>query len=320
MNLSAGGGRLSLTNAHTHVELCGLRHLCPPEPADFVAWQKGLIRALRDLSESDVRQAIAAGVRLLQDCGTTQVADVTQTWWSAEPLLDSGLRGVVYLEIHGLDRLAGLKKLSHAQRAIERLRRQYPESPMRVGLSLHAPYSCHPDLLRQGADWCRREEIPLSLHVAESSAETALLVEGRSPGLPPWHSWLQRFALFRPALIPGLHPVPFLAELGVLEARPLLFHAVQVGDDDLQLLVQYGCAVVHCPRSNHLLRCGRMRLEKFLAAGIPVFFGTDSLASSPSLDVRDELAFARTLHEGRVSEQEYASMLQRSLDDWLNQT
>ena len=308
---------MTLTNAHTHIELSGLAHLCPPAPTDFVSWQKGLIRALRSLSENDVRRGVTEGLRLLRDCGTGQVADVTQTWLSAEPLLQSGLGGVVYLEVHGLERLSALQGLAKAQKTIARFAEEYASSPMRVGLSLHAPYSCHPDLLREGAAWCRAENVPLSLHVAESPAETALLVEGRSPDLPFWKSWLQRFKLFRPALIPGRPPVPFLAELGVLKAHPLLFHAIHVSDDDLQLLAENRCAVVHCPRSNYLLSCGRMPLEKFLAAGIQVFLGTDSLSSSPSLDVRDEADFARTLHASRVTEQQLTAILGQPLDTWL---
>jgi cytosine/adenosine deaminase-related metal-dependent hydrolase len=135
---------------------------------------------------------------------------------------------------------------------------------------------------------------------------------------PIWKSWLQRFEMFRPALIPGRPPVPFLAELGVLKARPLLFHAIHVSDEDLRLLAANRCAVVHCPRSNHLLSCGRMPLEKFLAVGIQVYLGTDSLSSSPGLDVRDEADFARTLHASCVTEQQLTTILEQSLESWLN--
>jgi len=58
--------------------------------------------------------------------------------------------------------------------------------------------------------------------------------------------------------------------------------------------------VVHCPRSNLRLRCGRMPLEQYLAQGVPVYLGTDSLSSSPSLDVFDELEVAAALHHDSV--------------------
>jgi cytosine/adenosine deaminase-related metal-dependent hydrolase len=99
---------------------------------------------------------------------------------------------------------------------------------------------------------------------------------------------------------PGLSPITYLAALGVLEARPLLVHAVQVNDEEIAAIARARCTVVHCPRSNTLLSCGRMRLEAFLSAGIPVYLGTDSRVSSPDLDVRAEAAEAKKMHAGKV--------------------
>jgi 5-methylthioadenosine/S-adenosylhomocysteine deaminase len=73
-----------------------------------------------------------------------------------------------------------------------------------------------------------------------------------------------------------------------------------VSDDDITKIKASGASVVHCPRSNLRLHCGRMPLEKYLAQGVPVFLGTDSLGSSPSLDVFDELDVAAALHHGKV--------------------
>jgi cytosine/adenosine deaminase-related metal-dependent hydrolase len=73
-----------------------------------------------------------------------------------------------------------------------------------------------------------------------------------------------------------------------------------VTDADIGLITEAGCTVAHCPRSNQRLSCGRMPLERYLAAGVPLYLGTDSRASSPDLDVRAEADFARRLHGGLV--------------------
>ena len=57
-----------------------------------------------------------------------------------------------------------------------------------------------------------------------------------------------------------------------------------------------GCAVVSCPRSNTNLECGRFPLAEYLAAGVEAALGTDSVASGETLDIRDELNFARQLY------------------------
>ena len=54
-----------------------------------------------------------------------------------------------------------------------------------------------------------------------------------------------------------------------------------------------------------------MPLDAFLIAGVPVYVGTDSRASAPSLDVRDELDVAVALHHGRVPPEAVAALAAR---------
>ena len=301
-----------VTNAHTHLELTDLAHLCPAEPVPFVTWMGRLVRHLRRRSTAQIQAGIARGIAELQACGTSHVGDITNSWLSVEPLLASGLRGVVYLEVLGHRQTWALKSLEQAKMIIRQARAKTGQGPMQLGLSLHAPYSCHPALLQAGAAWCRAEQVPLCLHVAESPAETELLLRGRLPGVAWPITLLAKLMRNLPMTTPRLRPIPYLVKLGVLAARPLLVHAVQVTDEDIDMIAKAGCAVVHCPRSNQRLSCGRMPLERYLAAGVPVFLGTDSRASSPDLDVRAEAAFARHLHGGKVDPVAAATLIHQS--------
>jgi cytosine/adenosine deaminase-related metal-dependent hydrolase len=306
-----------VTNAHTHLELSDLAHLCPPEPVCFSTWMRRLIWNLIWRRGRDVRAAVERGIGALRVAGTTHVGDVTASWQSVEPLLESGLQGAVYLEVAGLQRERALARLEQAKARITEARAHPGHGRMQVGLSLHAPYSCHPDLLRTGAEWCRVEDVPLCVHVAESPTEVELLLYGRTSSVDWPTQLLARALRLWPTSAPGQRPVAYLASLGVLDARPLLVHAVQVTDEEIGLIAQAGCAVAHCPRSNERLSCGRMPLERYLApsvvAGVPVYLGTDSLASSPSLDVREEAAFAQALHTGRVGPEQIAQCVHRAL-------
>ncbi len=291
---------MPLTNAHTHLELTGLSCLCPSEPVSFPGWMARL--ALRTLCQpkNRIQERVRQGIRELQACGTSHVGDITTTWQSVEPLLGSGLQGVVYLEVLGLRRQKALERLEAAKEALFKARRHPNYGAMEVGLSLHSPYSCHPELLERTAVWCRAEGVPLSVHVAESPAETEWLGQGkiRSLGGLPGSAVERLWPQIQP--IPRLRPVAYLASRGVLEARPILVHAVHVTGGDIQAIARSGCSVVHCPRSNYLLSCGRMPLEAYLEARVRVYLGTDSRASSPSLDIREEAQFACTLHKGAV--------------------
>ncbi|MBA3471202.1 MAG: amidohydrolase family protein [Herpetosiphonaceae bacterium] len=284
-------------NAHTHLELGPLADLLPTAQP-FTEWVLELIRRRSGLDTLAYQQAIEAAIAMLIAAGTVAVGDISSTGLSVEPLLRSGLAGVVYLEVLGFDPEQALPRLAARQREIDVWRQQ--EGRMRIGLSVHAPYSCAPALFEAAATWCRAEAVPLAIHVAESPEEVAFLQDKSGP-------MAALNARFTPHVVwnaPGCSPIQYLEQLGVLAARPVLIHGVQVDAPDLALIKASGAMLVHCPRSNERLMCGRMPLERYLELGIPLALGTDSLASAPSLDVRDELEFARRLHAGLVAERD----------------
>lgn len=304
---------IPITNAHTHLELTDLAHLCPSEPVPFVRWMARFAWNRWRRSKARVRASIHRGIAELKECGTTHVGDISATWQSVEPLLTSGLHGIVYLEVLGLNKKRALERLEKAKRAIHKARTHPEYGPMEVGLSLHAPYSCHPDLLRAGAAWCRAEGAALCIHVAESQAETEYLLRGRIPCVSqPLGLLTKLLSMWPSSYVPRLRPIPCLASLGVLDARPLLVHAIHVDDEDISTIADAGCAVAHCPRSNVLLSCGRMPLERYLDAGVPVYLGTDSRASSPGLDVRAEAQFAQSLHAHAVDSKKVTELIHQS--------
>lgn len=288
-----------LVNAHTHLELTWAAHLCPEPPGmPMPAWLAQLDKHWGGLpSVADERRrtetAVINGITQLLAAGTTHVGDISNTGLSIEPLLDSGLAGVVYIEVWGLKREAALERFYWARQLLEK-HRPAERNGLQIGLTLHTPYTVHPDVLQMVARYAQQEAVPLCIHVAESPFENDALVHGRGPT----YEFLR---LLGPVPRPGFRSVAYLDKLGVLAAKPLLAHVVNVNDDELTILAQSGAKVVHCPRSNSLLQCGRMPLEKMLALGIPIALGTDSLASSPSLDVREEATTAVSLHHPHLT-------------------
>jgi len=303
---------LPVTNAHTHLELTDLSHLCPPESVAFKSWMGQVEWHLQHQSQRQVQVSIDHGIRELEACGTTHVGDISATGESIEPLLRSGLQGIVYLEVRGLRRRRALQKLAKAKTAIQKARKHPNYGPMQMGLSLHAPYSCHPDLLQAGAAWCWDEGVPLCMHVAESPGETGLIRRARVLSGSNFVKVLEKLLGLWSWFVPVQRPIPYIASLGVLCARPLIVHAIHVTDMEIRTIADAGCAVVHCPRSNVRLSCGRMPLERFLSAGVPVYLGTDSRASSPNLDVRAEARFAQSLHSAAVDPEKVAELVHQS--------
>ncbi len=299
-----------VTNAHTHLELGFLASYRPGVTgAPFMEWLSGLVARRGKLGaewDSLAEKSIEAGIQSLMDSGTTMVGDISATGKSIKPLLESGLQGIVYVEVIGPYAAEVDERLARAQALIDQWRPK-ERNGMRVGLTIHAPYSTHPDLWRKALDYARAEALPLCIHAAESPEELEFLTRGSGV--------MAEFSarVGGEVTVPMTTPIRYLEDLGALELKPLLVHAVQVNDDDLRRIKASGASVAHCPRSNLLLRCGRMPLEKYLMHGIPVYLGTDSLASSPSLNIFDELDTAAALHYGVVPPEAIERLVYRPL-------
>ena len=184
---------------------------------------------------------------------------------------------------------------SAANRAANRTadRTANPDEDVRVGLAPHAPYSVSPALflaIREDLD-AHPGDVS-SVHLGESPEEVEFIERGSGgfrdllTGLGLWtDAW-------RP---PGVSPVKYLADLGVLDSRVLAVHGVQCDGNDLSRLRTLGTTVVSCPRSNRYVGVGDPPLEALYAMGVRVAFGTDSLASVADLNLFGELAAARRI-------------------------
>ncbi len=81
----------------------------------------------------------------------------------------------------------------------------------------------------------------------------------------------------------------------MLAVRPLLAHCIRVDDVDIEMLRDTGAKVAHCPKSNAKLGHGRAPFAKFIAAGVMVGLGSDSVASNNTCDLLEEARFATLL-------------------------
>ncbi len=86
-----------------------------------------------------------------------------------------------------------------------------------------------------------------------------------------------------------------MAEIGVLQTKPLLAHCVKVSDEDIRILAENETRVAHCPKSNAKFGHGIAPLESFLDQQIRVGLGSDSIASNNVCDILEEARFAALL-------------------------
>ena len=253
-----------LINAHCHAPMTLFRGMEDDLP--LLDWLTQHIWPAEARLDPEI---VAIGARLacaeMLAGGTTCFADLyffeEQV---ARAVLDSGMRAAL------------AEGIITAPRAFERIEALESacsgQTRLKSFLAAHSVYATQHDTLVTMAELAERRGQVLSLHAAESPAETALCLE--------------RF---------GRRPVAILGDLGLLRENLLVAHAVDVRDDEIALLAEQGVKVAHNPRSNMKLASGAAPVEAMRRAGVSVALGTDGAASNNSLNLFGEMGAAALL-------------------------
>jgi len=278
-----------LINLHTHLELPPL--LDKIRAKTFSDWILNLINSKRSLANTTYERATRNNICTLISSGTTTVGDICTHSVSPEILNRSGIRAVIFHEIISMGSVEKNKESSKLQ--LQSSKEKQRSSLIHHGISPHAPYTVSEAVLRQVKKSPRYHKVKFCMHVAESKDEIRLL-QGKKSGLEN----LYNFANWDLALAPkGPSSFEYLNTIGFLSSNLLAVHAVQITDRDRALIKKTNVSIAHCPRSNEKTRVGRMQLKNFLDTGITVGLGTDSLASSPTLNMWDEMRYAYKIHK-----------------------
>jgi cytosine/adenosine deaminase-related metal-dependent hydrolase len=285
----------ALVNAHTHLELSYLRGRIP-RAACFTDWVKPLLAARQAVPDPErVAVETTAAISEASASGTGLFGDVSNTLGAVGTLRQLRRPARVFHELIGFNVADPDTRVAEGRARIEAARRAEDGGAIRFSLAPHAPYSVSPALF----DAIRRDASAhgdqTTVHLAESREEVALLADGSGP----WRGLLETLGVWTDGWQPpGCSPVAYLQQRGFLDASTLVVHGVQCTADDIARLRGIGTTVVSCPRSNAWVGAGRPPLEALYAAGVPVAFGTDSLASVEDLNLFSELALARRLAPG----------------------
>lgn len=276
-----------LVNSHSHLELTAMRGFLENEEHDFFAWLKKLTFArLERMTADDLNVSAAWGACEAARAGVTCVADASDSALeSMKALNDVGLRGVVFQESFGPDPKLANENFAKLKAKVAQSRER-ETSLVKCGVSPHAPYTVCAPQLEMIARFALDQSLPVMMHAAETSMEVSLLRDGSGP----FAEGLKRRGIEWRA--PAVSPIQYLNDHGILETRPLLAHCIHVDDADLETLRRTDTRVAHCPKSNAKLGHGVAPFSKFLAKGIAVGLGSDSVASNNTCDLLEEARFA----------------------------
>lgn len=124
-----------------------------------------------------------------------------------------------------------------------------------AAVSCSAPQRVTKEYLRGLSELSKRYDLPFNIHLLETRLQRVMGDEcfgGRS-------------------LVQVVH------DLGVLDERMMVIHAIWVDDADITLLAASGCTVAHNPICNLRLGSGVMPWRALRDAGIPLCLGSDEM-------------------------------------------
>lgn len=145
---------------------------------------------------------------------------------------------------------------------------------LRIILAPCGPQRCTVELLQQANELSDYHNIPIHTHILETKVQAVQSQE-----------------------FYGKTMVEYLHDLGLLNRRTTLIHAIWVTDRDIGLLADHGCSIVHNPLSNLKLGSGVCPIRKYLDAGVNVALGTDGMTSSDTADLIEAIRVASLMHK-----------------------
>lgn len=138
----------------------------------------------------------------------------------------------------------------------------------------HSPYTCSSKTLQKAKQVTRDKNLLFQIHIAETKQE--------------WQQCIREHQV---------SPIKYLDQLGILDNRTLLVHAIWINDEDIEIIQKKGCGVSIATESGMKLGSGIAPLTQLVATQIPVGLGTDSCASNNNLDMFREMDMTAKLHK-----------------------
>jgi len=261
-----------LINTHSHLPMTYFRGLADDLPLDI--WLREYIWPMeaKILNAQVIHDATLHGACEMLKNGISMSHDMYFNMPAiADACSQAGMRvligeAVIDAQLAG-DQLPGAR--------ISELRQLYQDNPLvDFDLAPHSIYACSRSTLEKCVQASEDLNVPLHIHLSETEAEVQNCLKEQ-----------------------GKRPVHYLNELGMLDAKVLLAHAIWVDASEIEVLAAKGVSIASCTDSNLKLSSGILPLKSYLDQGVNVSLATDGVASNNDLDLLSELGNTARLHK-----------------------
>jgi cytosine/adenosine deaminase-related metal-dependent hydrolase len=275
-----------LTNPHLHLEFSA--NACVLEYGEFTKWLGSIIKNRERLSKQAKKELLEKALDRVIKSGTLNIGAISSFGADLE-VLGSSLANVIYFnEALGSD---VSKKDEFYADVIRRYENSlsYKSKSFKPSISVHSPYSTHPELIKEVVQKAKDDELLLSVHFLESLSER----EWMESSLGALKAFFEEFF--------GVKRGSFIDPVSFIElfdgAKTLFVHALYAREEHLELIKKQGGSIISCPRSNRLLNSKLLDLELVRKNLSTPLLATDGLSSNISLDMFEEMRYTLFMYE-----------------------
>lgn len=133
---------------------------------------------------------------------------------------------------------------------------------VRAGVSVSAPQRVTVDYFKSLSEISKELDIPFNVHILETKLQRVLGEEKFGKSL-----------------------VRYVHDLGLLDERMMVIHAIWVDDHDVELIAEAGCSVAHNPVCNLRLGSGVMTWRRHRDNGINICLGSDEACTDDTANM-----------------------------------
>lgn len=273
-----------LINAHVHIEFSANK--TELSYGDFISWLYSVIENREELINGCGDECMSKAIESMLKSGVTTFGAVSSHGMDLDACANAPQNVVFFNELIGsqatmADALFGdfLARLD-ASKAVKR-DGFYP------AVAIHSPYSVHPILIKKALKIVKNENLKLTAHFMESSAEREWLDKSEGKFKDFFENLLKQNSA-----VSDSHE--FLEHFN--GHKTLLTHVVKANESELKTLSSNSHTVIHCPISNRLLGNGALDLTKLQEHDINWICATDGLSSNYKLDLFEEMKCALFMH------------------------
>lgn len=285
-----------LVNAHTHLEFSDLAEPLGKPNSALPDWIRLVIANRKQ--QVDPVAVVEAGIAESIRSGVTSIGEISTSPFQGHSSLTEP-EVVAFQEVIGFSAarvesvLVDLKERLSAKSLVSRL-----------GVSPHAPYTVHPNLLEKLVELAVERRLPVAMHLAESNEELQLLQENAGP----FRELLEERSMWDETVFATTRrPLDYLRVL-CKAPRALVVHGNYLSRDEMTFIASHQqMTVVYCPRTHAYFGHSKYPLQEMLDCGVSLAIGTDSRASNPDLRLLAELRHVAQAF-GVISPQEIVAL------------